>query len=86
MSRDEPIEAAADGEEGTLSFADEMNKPDIGEGMWQRKDTLSAVIRRVCESDKGEDEKRSLVETAIDEFKTSTLELLAEGKFEDHGY
>jgi len=73
-------------EEGTLSFADEMNKPDISEGMWQRKDALSAVIRRACKSDKNEAEKRSLIEAAIDEFKESTLTLLAEDKFEDHGY
>lgn len=77
----EEVDSTSTSEANPYSFAAEMEKPAMEEGMWERRDALKWVIGSICESDKEVDEKRSLIETALDEHKESVLSFLAQADF-----
>ena len=77
----EDDDSTSTSEANPYSFAAEMEKPAMEEGMWERRDALKWVIDSVCSSDKEVEEKRSLIETALNEHKESVLSFLAQGDF-----
>ena len=78
----EPSKDTMDHAKHSFSFTEEVSKPDISEGLWDRKDALSTVLRNICEYADSKDHVK-LATTALEEFSTSVLELLDNTK-DDH--